>query len=322
MGVFPYLVWHTAPLLWLCFSPPPDSTGPYEIHLRIQGRQGLPRTQLFRHTGPGWDTLHLPPSPSYRLQVKVLEGRWLREIFRLDTTLAGMRSRDAVPDPLPWAGEGPACPPSKAMGIRVGGPPGARLLVAFTSPWGDTFSVQELTLSGEDTVLPLPDQPVFHVAVRGPGKRVGHGVFHLRVPHLLNLLSREEAEEVVRLFGGEESLEKFREVTSVEARRAFLDSLLAAFDPDPATSRNEFLDTLQARIRFVREHFQEGGKRGLQTDRGRVFVRYGPPREVEERVEPLTRQVYLIWHYPDQGVQAVFLRVDWTTYVLLEIRPE
>jgi len=321
MGVFPYLVWHTAPLLWLCFSPSPDSSGRFELHVQVQGKEGLPRTQLFRHTGPGWDTLYLPPSPFYRLQVKVLEGRWLREMWRLDTTLAGMLTPEDLPDPLPWSGGEPACPPSTATGIRVAGPPGSPLTAVFTSPWGDTFSIQKLTLPDEDTFLPLPDRAVFHVMVRGPGKRVGHGAFRLRSPHLLDFLSRQEGEAVVRLFGGEGALKRFQNL-SPEARPPFLDSLLAPFDPDPATPRNEFMDTLQVRVRFAREHFQEGLRRGLETDRGRVFVRYGPPREVEERVEGLTQQVYLIWHYPDQGVQAVFLKVDWTTYILLEIRPE
>lgn len=320
MGVFPYLVWQTAPLLWICFIPS-DSSVRYELHVEVTPERGLPRTQLFVHQTPGWDTLFLPPSATYRLNLRVLKGALLREVFRVDTLLQGMQSPQDLPDPLPWWDDQPACPPEQATGIRVAGPPEKPLNVTFLTPWGDTLEAFSLILADGDTVLPRPDHAVFHVQVEGSGRRKGHGIFHLRPPDLLDLLTSREAEEVVRLFGDDRTAERFSSLDA-DARRALLDSLLAPFDPDPATPRNEFMDTLKTRIRMARERFREGLKWGLETDRGRVFVRYGPPREVEETVDPLTRQVLLIWHYPEEGVAAVFVKVDWTTYVLLEIRPE
>lgn len=320
MGVFPYLLFKGAPLLSLCFVPP-DSGVRYELHVRVEPERGLPRTQLFLHRGPGWDTLFLPPSRHYRLHVRVLEGPFLRERFSLDTLLAGMQDSLDIPDPLPWKDGLPACPPAHATGIRIAGPPGETLQVAILSSWGDTLHVFPVILSDGDTVLPFPEQAAFQVKVRGRGRRTGRGVFFLRSPHLLDFLTPEEALVLVEMFGENNESKRFREL-SPDARRAFLDSLLAPYDPDPATPANEFLDTLKARIRFARERFREGLRKGLETDRGKVFVRYGPPAWVEEGKDPMTRQDLLVWHYPEQGVAAVFVRVDWTTYILMEIRPE
>jgi GWxTD domain-containing protein len=78
-------------------------------------------------------------------------------------------------------------------------------------------------------------------------------------------------------------------ITSQE-RKAFLEmpaSERAAFeedfwkrrDPDPATEVNEFKTTYFARMDEADKLFLGEGRPGWQTDRGRVYILFGPPQE-------------------------------------------
>ncbi|UCD19995.1 MAG: GWxTD domain-containing protein, partial [candidate division WOR-3 bacterium] len=77
--------------------------------------------------------------------------------------------------------------------------------------------------------------------------------------------------------------------------------------------------TIAARFEYADEHFYIGDTPGYRTDRGRIYVRYGEPEEIEHPL-PLQQQEsrpYEHWHYAN-GEQFIFVDIRGTNeYVLV-----
>ena len=61
------------------------------------------------------------------------------------------------------------------------------------------------------------------------------------------------------------------------AREVYLAEFWHGLDPDPNTPENPVLDEFRTRIAYADHEFGTPVRRGILTDRGRVYVRYGPP---------------------------------------------
>ena len=87
------------------------------------------------------------------------------------------------------------------------------------------------------------------------------------------LLSAEKEESFNRLEPGE--------------REQFLDDYWKARDPSPGTAENEALEEFLKRVEYVNRTYTRAGQlKGMFTDMGRVYVRYGQPDEVLHQVIP------------------------------------
>ena len=65
-----------------------------------------------------------------------------------------------------------------------------------------------------------------------------------------------------------------------EERERFIEAFWRRRDPDPDTEANEYREAYYERIAYVNEHFSSGIP-GYKTDRGRIYLKYGKPDEVE-----------------------------------------
>ncbi|PYS79695.1 MAG: GWxTD domain-containing protein [Acidobacteria bacterium] len=65
-----------------------------------------------------------------------------------------------------------------------------------------------------------------------------------------------------------------------EEREQFIEAFWRRRDPDPDTDVNEYLEEHYERIAYANEHFASGIP-GWKTDRGRIYIMYGPPNEKE-----------------------------------------
>ena len=67
----------------------------------------------------------------------------------------------------------------------------------------------------------------------------------------------------------------------------FLDDFWRVRDPSPETAENEALETFLARVRYADGNFGRAGiGKGMFSDMGRVYIRYGAPAEVYRQVLP------------------------------------
>jgi GWxTD domain-containing protein len=65
-----------------------------------------------------------------------------------------------------------------------------------------------------------------------------------------------------------------------EEREQFIAIFWNHRDPDPDTEENEYREGYYERVEYVNEHFSSGIP-GVKTDRGRIYLKYGKPDEVE-----------------------------------------
>jgi GWxTD domain-containing protein len=65
-----------------------------------------------------------------------------------------------------------------------------------------------------------------------------------------------------------------------EEREQFIKVVWDLRDPDPDTEENEFKDEFYERLAYANEHFSSG-KPGRMTDRGRIYIKFGKPDDIE-----------------------------------------
>jgi GWxTD domain-containing protein len=99
------------------------------------------------------------------------------------------------------------------------------------------------------------------------------------------------------------------------------DSLWKAFwkqyDPTPNTEYNEKEVEYFERIDYAQEHFSFGDK-GWRSDRGRIYVKFGPPDEIQSRPYELSTKPYEIWFYYRLNLKFIFYdRHGFGEYILM-----
>jgi GWxTD domain-containing protein len=72
----------------------------------------------------------------------------------------------------------------------------------------------------------------------------------------------------------------FKLLGTNEERDAFIQQFWRRRDPTPDTVENEFRDEYYRRIQYANEHFSAGVP-GWRTDRGHMYIVWGPPDEIE-----------------------------------------
>jgi len=72
----------------------------------------------------------------------------------------------------------------------------------------------------------------------------------------------------------------FKRLATDEERESFIESFWLRRDPTPDSIDNEFKDDHYERIAYANEHYASGIP-GWKTDRGRIYVMYGKPDEIE-----------------------------------------
>ena len=85
-------------------------------------------------------------------------------------------------------------------------------------------------------------------------------------------------EDVVYIITNEE-LEVFEGLMTVEGKEQLIEQFWRRRDETPGTSLNEFKEEHYRRIKYSNERFAAGFP-GWQTDRGKIYIKFGPPDEI------------------------------------------
>jgi GWxTD domain-containing protein len=86
-------------------------------------------------------------------------------------------------------------------------------------------------------------------------------------------------EDVVWIITDEERA-AFKQLSNDEERDNFIEAFWQRRDPTPDTEENEYKEEHYRRIAYANEHFAAGIP-GWKTDRGRIYIMYGPPDETD-----------------------------------------
>lgn len=104
------------------------------------------------------------------------------------------------------------------------------------------------------------------------------------------------------------------ESLSLDAKRRFLVEFWKGRDQTPATPRNEERERFYGAIAYANEAYRVGRGRqelGWQTDRGRIYAKYGAPDDRLRRVQAGGAPPYEVWRYT-RGRARFFIFADRT----------
>jgi GWxTD domain-containing protein len=87
-------------------------------------------------------------------------------------------------------------------------------------------------------------------------------------------------DEDVRWIITDEELSAFKKLTTNAERDQFIEAFWQRRDPTPDTAENEYKEEHYRRIAYANEHYA-AGMPGWRTDRGRIYIMYGPPTSID-----------------------------------------
>ena len=130
-------------------------------------------------------------------------------------------------------------------------------------------------------------------------------------------MSQEELDDLFnksKYIASEAEKDRYEALTTVDAKREFMYTFWKARDENPSDDRNQyFLDYLK-RINEANDRFTAAKKDGWKTDRGRVYLVYGPPSEIERYPNQIETKPYEIWRYESLEGGVIFVFGDVTGY--------
>lgn len=130
------------------------------------------------------------------------------------------------------------------------------------------------------------------------------------------------AEEPLATIAESQELESWDKSLSLNGKRNLLARFWARRDPTPGTPRNEVREAFYQNVEYANRAYRESGRGtllGWRSDRGRIYLRYGPPDDVlrqgahgeggrlQSRALP-----YEVWRYTRSGKDRHYIFVDRT----------
>ena len=136
-------------------------------------------------------------------------------------------------------------------------------------------------------------------------------------------LTAEELDQefaYLRYHATEPEIKLYSQVTSVEGKREFLGAFWSMVEQgkmgrDPIM-RQEYL----SRVKKASDRFRAFNREGWRTDRGRVFMLFDEPDEIERKPSTESGKPYEIWHFyqVENGIEFVFIdRTGFGEYILV-----
>jgi len=178
--------------------------------------------------------------------------------------------------------------------------------------------------SGVNVVGLQPDTYFLRVQVRD--NATGSEVFNQRwfrvtspgsedgsADSVLPVLTAEQAQyyqDLIRYLATSEDLNVYRSL-NLEGKARFLEEFWRRRDPDPSTPENELRWEHMRRWNYVNQQFSRFQQQdGWKTDRGRVYIIYGQPDDIERYPSDITRVAWERWHYYSLEGGSEFIFAD------------
>ncbi len=91
--------------------------------------------------------------------------------------------------------------------------------------------------------------------------------------------------------------QEFKQLQSLAAKRQFLYDFWQKRNTDPVLNSNKYRLEYLKRVAYANDHFTVGGMPGWRSDRGRVYIIYGPPDQIDRHPNQSNAKPYQIWYY-------------------------
>jgi GWxTD domain-containing protein len=157
-----------------------------------------------------------------------------------------------------------------------------------------------------------PDTYILHFLATGNGRHEERTrTFGLRLPGIPPTIKNlEEAIRQLKYIATSAEYKRLRQAPPRERQQAFRD-FWKKRDPTPNTEQNELMDEYYLRVQYANENFS-ANRDGWETDRGRIYIVYGPPTDIERHPFEADSRPYEVWYYTQLARRFVF--VDYTGF--------
>ncbi len=109
-------------------------------------------------------------------------------------------------------------------------------------------------------------------------------------------------------------IQQFEGIQSLPAKRQFLYDFWQKRNPNPALNSNPYRIEYLQRVAYTNDHFRVGSTPGWRTDRGRVYIVYGKPDQIDRHPNEGNSKPYEIWYYNSVQGGVSFDFVDRTGF--------
>jgi GWxTD domain-containing protein len=137
---------------------------------------------------------------------------------------------------------------------------------------------------------------------------------------LMNEDDLEREFMIAKYLANKDEISNYSKLTSLDAKRNFMSNFWKNRDDDPNTNQNPAKDKFLRGVAHSNSQFRTGQKEGWKTDRGRVWIQYGQPDEIERHPNEGESKPYEIWYYNNLEGGVIFVFVDKSTmgdYILV-----
>ena len=179
------------------------------------------------------------------------------------------------------------------------------------------FQRDTLHVSGEKKMFPFKrlvrvdslNSGNYWVEVVVPNKRkkvVERTAFEVwKTMEFKNKKELNRAIEALVYIASPEIFDRMNQAKSFSERKKLFEKFWKGVDPTPETEINELQLEYYRRVRYANRHFAILGQDGWHSDRGKIYILYGPPDSVEHQTDNQSRD-YEIWRYKNLKRKFVF----------------
>ncbi len=169
----------------------------------------------------------------------------------------------------------------------------------------DTVVIQAsggiIDLSGSFVFPENARELVLFAKVRCNGKIVAETEKKLIISagdYFLTAATPKEAIDQLGLIGTDREIRELEDAFETEPEKlgSLIDSFWKSRDPTPSTETNEVKEEFYRRLAIANERF-EGITEGWRTDRGKIYIIYGEPDEIDRHPFDLGYRAYEVWYY-------------------------
>ncbi|HTC32889.1 MAG TPA: GWxTD domain-containing protein [Bryobacteraceae bacterium] len=160
------------------------------------------------------------------------------------------------------------------------------------------------TAAQTDSTAPTPDRDTVSKPMNAKQKKKQEEKLRkeLETPY------RKWLNEDVTYIITDEERKAWKRLSTDDEREQFIEQFWLRRDPTPDTEENEYKEEHYRRIAYANERFASGIP-GWKTDRGRIYIVYGPPDEIDDHSSGGT---YDRPYEEGGGTTSTFPFVDWT----------
>ncbi len=131
------------------------------------------------------------------------------------------------------------------------------------------------------------------------------------------LMEEEEIDkefDQMRYITSPQDRQLYAQMQDLGQKRQFIYEYWRARNPDPLSPGNRVRSEYMERVRLANQQYGFGFREGWRSDRGRIFILYGPPDEFERYPSRSESKPYEVWHYHSIQGGVVFVFIDRTGF--------